>query len=253
MQQTYLEFQNSLIHNLREHPDVLGLVFLGSSADTTRADEWSDHDFFVVTHSGKQEFFRKDLSWLPHHEAIVLSLRDTAHGLQVLYDSGRLLEFAVFDVDELSAYARANAFSVAFDKADITKRMQEAVQPTQSSEDLPPRINKMLTAMVVCVGRYARGERFNARSLFESLIIPQCLYLLKRVTPPEVEVTDNLDLTRRLEQSHPALADFLEQTRKLPLLEAVKQIIDTVESACQDQFSKKAAEVVRNLIKGAEQ
>jgi hypothetical protein len=57
MSQTYLDFQNSLIQNLCEHPDVLGLVFLGSSADTTRADEWSDHDFFVVTHSGKQAFF----------------------------------------------------------------------------------------------------------------------------------------------------------------------------------------------------
>jgi hypothetical protein len=209
--------------------------------------------FFCRNAFRQASIFRRDLSWLPHHEAIVLSLQDTAHGLQVLYDSGKLLEFAVFDINELSKYARANAFSVAFDNADVTKRMQEATQPTESSEDTSLRLNKMLTAIVVCVGRYGRGERFNARSLFESLILPHYLYLLKCATPPERDVRDNLDLTRRLEQSHPALADFLDQTRELPMLETIKQMLDKVESAYEKQFPKKAAEVIRDLIKRAEQ
>ena len=28
-------------------------------------DEWSDHDFFLISQPGEQEALRQDLSWLP--------------------------------------------------------------------------------------------------------------------------------------------------------------------------------------------
>jgi hypothetical protein len=68
-------------------------------------DEWSDHDFFVITPPGGQEALREDLSWLPRADRVALSFRETGHGLVVLYDDGHLLEFAVFELDELALAA----------------------------------------------------------------------------------------------------------------------------------------------------
>jgi hypothetical protein len=48
-------------------------------------DRWSDHDFFVITTPGEQEAFRADPSWLPDRERIVLSYRETPHGVKALY------------------------------------------------------------------------------------------------------------------------------------------------------------------------
>ena len=79
---------------------VIGLVMLGSSADVGRVpDQWSDHDFFVITHPGAQEAMRQDLDWLPDPDQIVLNVRETAHGLKVLYADGHLIEFAIFDME----------------------------------------------------------------------------------------------------------------------------------------------------------
>jgi len=42
----YLEFSRQLTQNVENNPDFVGLVLVGSTADTYRVDEWSDHDFF---------------------------------------------------------------------------------------------------------------------------------------------------------------------------------------------------------------
>ena len=43
------------------HPDVLGLVALGSTAGTThQPDEWSDHDVWLVTVDGTAAGLRDD-------------------------------------------------------------------------------------------------------------------------------------------------------------------------------------------------
>jgi len=82
---------------------VIGLVMLGSSAEAQRTpDAWSDHDFFVITHPGTQEALRTHLDWLPEPDQIVLRPRETKHGLKVLYDDGHVIEFAVFDLQELT-------------------------------------------------------------------------------------------------------------------------------------------------------
>ena len=66
-------------------PDVLGLVALGSMAGRDyQPDEFSDHDFFVVAEPASAEPMRQDLSWLPQADAVVLSFRETAHGLSRL-------------------------------------------------------------------------------------------------------------------------------------------------------------------------
>ena len=119
-------FTDKLLDAARRDPDVLGVILAGSTANASRRDTWSDHDFLWVVKSGLQERYRQDLSWMPDTDHIVLRYRENAHGLNVIYDYGdyaHLAEFAVFDPAEVDAM-NANDYSVPVDKADITERMK---------------------------------------------------------------------------------------------------------------------------------
>src|SRR5215468_6331939 len=75
--EAHAAFAAALLKRLEADPDVLGLVFLGSSSGEPPApDAFSDHDLFVVTRPGAQERFRTDLSWLPNAADLVLSFRE---------------------------------------------------------------------------------------------------------------------------------------------------------------------------------
>ena len=128
--QAYDAFTAALREALARRPDVLGLVALGSMAGRDyQPDEFSDHDFFVVVEPASAEPMRQDLSWLPRADAVLLSFRETAHGLKVIYDDGHLLELAVFTPQEL-ALARVNRYRVLLDRADVTTRMEAVAQDT---------------------------------------------------------------------------------------------------------------------------
>src|SRR4051812_48367660 len=87
-------------------------------------DDWSDHGFFVISSAGEQERLRGDLSWLPRHDGVALAFRETEHGLNVIYDDGHLLEFAVFDLDELGL-AGINRYRVLLDRGGVEERVRE--------------------------------------------------------------------------------------------------------------------------------
>src|SRR5262249_45257236 len=100
MTPAFAAFTAALVARLEADPDVIALVMVGSASGLPPApDEFSDHDFFVITRTGAQERFRCECAWLPDAESIALSFRDTAHGLKVLYASGHIAEFAVFDLE----------------------------------------------------------------------------------------------------------------------------------------------------------
>ena len=126
----FLEYSDRLAASAAAHPDVLGLVLVGSAADTGRVDEWSDHDFFLIVKDGLAEGFRQDLSWLPDSEEVVIRPRETDHGLKVVYRNGHVLEFAVFDDRELEM-ASVNYWAVPVDKTDITVRVAALEQRTK--------------------------------------------------------------------------------------------------------------------------
>ncbi|HQP86093.1 MAG TPA: hypothetical protein PLL76_07535, partial [Thermoanaerobaculia bacterium] len=132
----YSAFTRELARRLGAEPRVVGLVALGSmSGDGPPADDFSDHDFFVVTRSGVQEAFRSDLGWLPGAERAVLVHRETEHGLKVVLDDGHLLELAVFDLEELRV-ARANRYLVLLDRGGVAERMAAvAAKPAEAPTD----------------------------------------------------------------------------------------------------------------------
>ena len=54
-----------------------------------------------MTEDAEAEPMRTTLDWLPDHPRIAICVRETAHGLKVVYDSAHVLEFAVFTRLEL--------------------------------------------------------------------------------------------------------------------------------------------------------
>src|SRR5439155_1580337 len=132
-------FSERLRERLATDERVLGLVALGSMSGEPPPDQWSDHDFFVISRPGEQERMRTELSWLPDGEEIVLAYRETAHGVKVLYRDAHLLEFAVFDPEEMSV-ARINRFRVLLDRGGVAERTRALRLLPIALGELPQRI-----------------------------------------------------------------------------------------------------------------
>ncbi|MEL6404687.1 MAG: hypothetical protein AAFR81_10020 [Chloroflexota bacterium] len=205
----YYAFTQELTTNLQADPKILGLVLLGSTANQSRQpDAYSDHDFFVITESGSQEDYRTDLTWLPDYTTIVLNVRETAHGLKVLYKNGHLLEFAVFDTEEI-ALAKVNDYAIAFDKANVTEAITSiatSASPALTSNTLDKHHGMFLCLLVVGAGRVAREEIISGQLFIRANALSQLLQILAHTHPADDKSQlHNLDPFRRFEQVFPEL------------------------------------------------
>lgn len=227
----FVDFSNRLRDNLATRDEVLGLVLVGSTAELHRVDEWSDHDFFVVTKPGFAEQMRQDLSWLPDFEDIVMSPRETAHGLKVVYSNAQVLEFAVFEDQELDA-AGANAFNVTLDRSNIAERMAAIAERSKPKPyDLEPEYEIFLAQILIGVGRARRGELLIAGQFARSYSLSRVLGFIRSwVAPlPGTEPReDNLDRFRRFEQQHPDLGRELDEILQRPVELAAKGLLELV-------------------------
>ncbi len=225
-------FTERLLERLGQDPEVLGLVLLGStSGEGTPPDGWSDHDFFVVVEPGAQERFRSDLGWMPDPASIALSFRETAHGLKVVYESGHLAEFAVFEPDELRL-ARVNRYRVVLDRADVAARMERVRTATAGAPrtDGAWEAGQFLTNLLVGVGRWRRGERRSGDQLVRCGALGHLLRLVAaRVPPEDPAAPDDLDPFRRFERGWPGIAREVEKALALPTPEAADRLLASAE------------------------
>jgi hypothetical protein len=256
----YAAFTQALLQNLTGDPRVLGLVALGSMAERGQhPDQWSDHDFFVITHPHEQEAFRTDLGWLPDAGEVVLHLRETEHGVKAVYRSGHLVEFAVFDLVELRM-AKINRYRVLLDRGGVRRAVEEVVVETlRWSERQYARddydLGEFLTNLLVGAGRFVRGERLSGRYFVKALALQHLLHLLGRHLLPERENRlDNLDPLRRFEQAFPPLGQELnaileEDTGRCAIL-----LLDLAERELRPRmsdFPAEAVEIIRSQLKAA--
>lgn len=227
----FVDFSNRLRDNLATRDEVLGLVLVGSTAETHRVDEWSDHDFFVITKEGYAEKMRQDLSWLPDFDDIVLRPRETAHGLKVVYSNAQVLEFAVFEDQELDA-AGANAFNVTLDRSNIAERMAAIAERSKpKSYDFEPEFEIFLAQLLIGVGRARRGELLIASQFARSYCLNRVLGFVRHwVAPlPGTEPReDNLDRFRRFEQQYPELGSEIDAILQRPVEQAARGLLDLV-------------------------
>lgn len=220
----YHHMTQQLLENLQADPRVVGLVALGSMAEQSRTpDEWSDHDFFVIVESGTQEDFRQNLAWLPQPEHIILQIRETAHGLKILYDLPHLLEFAIFDHTELRG-AVVNDYTILLDRAGIAQIMPTC-QPSPQQPYNPRRDFQMVLALIyVAAGRGARGETLSAHAFIKHHLLHHLLPLLAHLSGTPLE--DNLDPFRRFETTYPALGKRIHQALLLPPLDCAYDLLE---------------------------
>jgi hypothetical protein len=235
----YRALTAALRQNLATDPRVLGFVALGSMAEQDiTPDRWSDHDFFVITHPGQQEPMRSDFSWIPQAERIAFSFRETAHGLKVVYDNGHLLEFAVFDPEELNV-AQVNRYQVLLDRAQIADQVGQIAQRTAQdaiSRQADDRaiLGQFLSNLIVGVGRYRRGERLSGHQYVRSHAMEHLVALLAKYVPTANDaILDNLSPMRRFELVYPDLGAELDAIAALPPPEAAVHMLALAQRELQ--------------------
>lgn len=253
----YQTFTDQLTANLQADDRVQGLAVFGSTANQSHPpDEWSDHDFFVITKSGVQEHFRTHFDWLPDHESIVLTVRETRHGLKVLYANGHLIEFAVFDLDEMTV-ARFNDYAVLYDRggvADTLARMaaQQTV-PTYTADQMQRDLGMMPCLLLVGAGRVARGEAISGQVFIRTYALSHLLPLLTHtLTAPDTSRLDNLDSFRRFEQVFPEVGAEINAAlgedpigAALGLLDIYERVLHGVEG-----YPAEAVTTTRQFLQG---
>ena len=225
----YRAFTHELAERLRDDGRAIGLVAVGSMADRDYApDEWSDHDFFVITPRGEQEDLRNDISWLPDHERVALALRETEHGLAVIYEDGHLLEFAVFDLDEI-ALARVNRYRVLFDHGGVMERVEHVVSNPRPPRDDGFLFGKTVVAALVACGRARRGEMLSAAFLLTSATTYLNRLLIRTLPSATSSILDDLDALRRFEQAYPELGAELAAIVRLDPADGGPALLDLLE------------------------
>lgn len=225
----FISYSNSLTKACVEHPKIIGLVLVGSTAETDRVDEWSDHDFFVLTEKGDQEELRQNLDWLPMANTIAFSFRETEHGLKVVYRSGAVLEFAIFDCDELSG-CTVNHHRLAFGNEDAKQALATATNrlpATVMGEDLAD-FRHFLSLLVIQTGRARRGEILTAGQGIRGAGLTVLLKVLTRRLSPDSRL-DTLDVTRRFEFVHSEIGRELGMAVALEPEKAGMELLNIAE------------------------
>jgi hypothetical protein len=254
----YRSFTAALLARAAGDADVLGLVAQGSMAEAPRPpDAFSDHDFFLIVRPGTAERFRADPGWLPEPERIVFAFRETAHGVKALYDDGHLVEFAVFEPDELE-FARTNAYRMLLDRAGLEERLVALTARTAAeaaATDPPWLAGQFLTALLVGVNRFRRGELTSAHACIRGAALGHLLRLLAAVVPPERPgQLDSLDPHRRIELAYPSLAAALSSVLTATVPAAARTLLELAEREVAPRlphWPRRAAEVVAGVIAAA--
>jgi hypothetical protein len=248
--ENFTNYQNQMVEMLRPLPDVLGLMFAGSAADLSRVDSYSDQDFYLVVRDGTAEGFRQDLGWLPRRHEIVLSPRETEHGLKVLYKDGTLLEFAVFEIGELPQHMAPRDNRVAFDRggiaeviASITKHSPEKPFDSRSEYEL------FLTQIQIGAGRVLRGEVLAGTQHIKGYALNHLLGLIRNEIPGEQDSSDFLNRYRRFENDYPDLGKRLSTLIEGPALRCARGMVEIAASlAIAKNYSEQTRQVVDYLV-----
>lgn len=210
MNTTLLQRLDRLTEVLRNDPDCLGLLALGSAADISRMDAYSDLDFFVIVKEGSVDRFLDHDFWLSACAPVAYRFRNTRDGHKVLWEDGIYAEYAVFDVSTL-AHIPYSPGRWCF--------MREGVNlPSQPSKPLPdPRqsldfaYNEALTNLLVGMMRYRRGEHLAGARLIQVHAIDRILATLEDPKVPLPSSVDPFSLDRRVEFRHPEIVELLKK------------------------------------------
>jgi hypothetical protein len=248
----FVSFSSRLRQHLAGREDVIGLVWMGSTAARDRVDEWSDHDFAVVTIDGAEERLRGDLSWLPEPDSVALAVREEHDGIKVVYDDGHVLEFGITSLAGLASW-HANAYEVVLDRGGVAEafaRVAGRPKPIHSVR-AGRELGLFVTVLLIGVGRCRRGEVLVASQLVRTVAVGHLLTAWRLVhPPPDGERLDDLDPLRRFEQVYPAEGEAIAAALTHDVESAGRALLALAESNLGDhpQFPTRAVTAVRQLF-----
>lgn len=212
--------------SLSGRPDALGLLALGSvGQETTRADAYSDLDFFVIVRSGTKPGYLAQLDWLAVAHPLAWTFRNTEDGYKVVMADGLLCEFAVFEPHELAGIAYAPGRWVWRRdgiEAELAGVEAQARVPLPHIRPDHWLIGEALSNLLVGMLRYRRGERLAAMRMVQVYALDRVLEWIDRHEAPSVGVRrDPFNVDRRFEMRHSRRVDDL--TRWAPGLDGTPQ------------------------------
>ncbi len=236
------------------HPQLTGLVLLGSSSSSeaaaARRDEWSDHDFFAIIEPGSGASVRPDVSWLPDQERLVLTAREGELGFVAVWDDGHVAEFALAELAELSAAVVGEA-TVAVDDADASlaalvaagqERVAAAPAPDPANE-----VRLVLVKLLIGVGRARRGEVLNAGEFVRTWAVQHLVRALRGRAGWDSGVRDGIDPVRRFEQEFPEEGARIAAAVAQPVEDAARTLFSLTRELLEpgwDAFPTGAADAV---------
>lgn len=222
----YTERLRAALESARE---VIGLVTLGTTVDSNLRDEWSDHDFWVITKAGAQDCFLKDLSWLPDAHNIAITVCHGKRYRTVVYHNRHKVEFAVLDINEAHE-GKVQRYRILIDRDQIAELMKSVHQGTlKQAEARPDALQNLCVLIWSACERYSRGELLSARQYLDGFAVNQLLSLISSDDDACEEGKDPLDPRRRLELRSPMLAAEVLTTRGQPIPETALRLLEIAE------------------------
>jgi hypothetical protein len=247
------EFTSELLENLAARTEVIGLVLMGSTADRSRHDEWSDHDFPVVTESGMQDSLKSDLGWLPRFEKLVLCAIDPEEGFKAFYENGHVLELDVASLEELLTW-HGNDYDVVLDRGGVAEAMATiaAKEKPSALADAERDIRIFLTLLLVGVGRARRGEVLIAGAAIRSAAVSRLVDVWRlRIPGDRPERLDSLESRRRFELVYPEAGRVIGDALEADVETAARKLLDLAErglAAGWEAFPRDAAAALRKRL-----
>ena len=227
---------------------VIGLVTLGTTVDPTFRDEWSDHDFWVITEAGAQDLLVQDLSWLPDAHNIVITVSHGKYGRTLLYRNRHKIEFAVFDVDQAHK-GKVQRYRILIDRGRIAALIesiyQDTVQNAQPRKATGDALENLCVLVWSACERHCRGEFLSARQYLDGFAVNQLLSLISSCDDKLAEsVGDVLDPRRRLETSSPSLAAEVLSLSNEPVPHGALHLLEIAERELKPNAATLSWEVV---------
>lgn len=225
----YEELLDDLATFARANPQIVGLVAFGSTADSERRDEWSDHDFALITEPGAADTFRNDLSWLPHADDIALSVIEDQGGVKIIYTNGHRLEFGIADAEGFSTWAGSPARVIVGDESVHVATANVVARRPGGAVNAEREIRLMLTQIHSGVSRVRRGEKLSGSQLVRGEAIDHFLRVATVRWAADATGLDALDPRRRFEQVFGNVGARLEAAIRLPVENAAREACDLAE------------------------
>jgi len=221
-------YNERLRASLESARGVVGLVVMGTTSDSTHRDQWSDHDFWVITEPGMQDSFVEDLSWLPDYQNIAITIKHGPRGRTILFRNRHKIEFLVFDAGEAQS-GKIERYSILIDRDQVSKLIKEIHEETLRQVQIRSDAleNLCVLAWTACE-RYMRGELLSARQYMDGFAVNQFLNLIRDSEPDQTH-RDVLDPRRRFEQRSPELAAEVLAVLDPPVPETALSLLQIVE------------------------